>query len=79
MAPIEDEIAFEITPESYAETCKGYITVEEAQQILTDLGQNVPPLYDRTLFDLALKDVEKIKPSVIKEFYRLAEQYLKTI
>jgi len=77
LAPIEDEIAFEIQPIDYAKTCVGFIIVEDAIKILKELNQEIPQILDRTLFDMALKDVKKMDIEIIKQPYQKAELYLR--
>lgn len=77
LAPIEDEIAFEIQPQEYANTCEGYIMVEDAIKILKELNQEIPQILDRTLFDMALKDVKKIDLEIIRQFYEISKHYLR--
>ena len=76
LAAIEDEIAFEIPPNQYAAICEGYIKVDDAIKILKELGQEIPQLLDRSLFDMALKDVGKMNAKTVGIFYELAKQYL---
>ena len=77
LAPIENEIVFEIQPARYAETCVGYLPVEDAIKILKELNIEIPQLLDRTLFDMALKDVKKVSATTVEQFYESAKQYLK--
>ena len=77
LAKIEEEIAFEIQPIEYAKLCEGYITVDDAISILKQLNQYIPPLFDKTLFDFALRDVKKLNKEIITKFYELAQIMLK--
>ena len=77
LAAIEDEIAFEIQPLQYANICEGYILVEDAIKILKVLELEIPQLLDRTLFDMALKEVRIVNATIVGNFYEFAKQYLK--
>lgn len=77
LAVIEDEIGLGIKPIDYAQTCEGYLQVEDAITILKAMGLNIPQLLDRTLFDMALKDVKKVNGKIVETFYQMAKPYLR--
>ncbi len=77
LAKVEEETGYIIAPKAFIELCDGYITTDEAINIFLQLGLKPPLLVDKTLLDMALKDVFPISDEIIAQFYIMAKPLLK--
>lgn len=77
LAVTEEEKGYIISPLKFVELCDGYITKDEAINILQQLKLPIPMLLDRSLFDLSLNEIDKVDEKIIARFYSLAKPLLK--
>ena len=76
LVKVEEEIGFIISPADFILLCDGYLPLSDAITIFGILGITIPPLYDRALFDMALKDAPKLSKVQVEQFYDMALVYL---
>ncbi len=77
LAVTEEEKGYIVTPLKFIELCDGYITKNEAINILQQLKLPIPMLLDRFLFDLSLNEIDKVDEKIIAQFCSLAKPLLK--
>jgi hypothetical protein len=77
IAVLEQEQAWEVTPEEYEKLCEGYITLDDASKILQKMTITIHVLVDISLFDDTLGTIKKVRADTINQFYELAQPLIK--
>ena len=77
LAKTEEEKGYIITPLKFIKLAEGYITTEEAIEILHQLKLPIPMLTDKSLFDFSLSEIMRLSKNKTDEFYNLAKPLLK--
>jgi hypothetical protein len=73
---LEEETTFTVTPVEFYKYCEGYITLNEAVNILSEMNIRVYPPFDPTLINLCLKWADGISKKQIERFAELAKKLL---
>ncbi len=77
LAISEEEEAWNVTPEKFEQLCEGYISLDDAASILNKLEIRPPVLFDLSLFDYTLAEIETPDAKTIQQFYALAHPLLR--